>query len=140
MYKTNKNYAQGYIPQLDKPFEDERCFDLEDVFKKQKADRFLKNPQKYIQKTEVINFGIIHEEIKATALTRERVEKLKKRAETVLADDFKHYNIENKLRGFEGILKAKKKDRMLDAETKNSMKEFLLEHKPNSRCNCCFCS
>ena len=79
MYKTNKNYAHGYIPQLDEPFEDERCFDLEDVFKKQKADRFLKNPQKYIQKTEVINFGIIHEEIKGTALTRERVEKLKKK-------------------------------------------------------------
>ena len=28
MYKTNKNYAHDYVPQLDKPFEDEHCFDL----------------------------------------------------------------------------------------------------------------
>ena len=46
MFKTNnKNYACGYFQPLDKPVEDMRCYDLEDVFKKQNVDTFLKNPQ-----------------------------------------------------------------------------------------------
>ena len=72
-----------------------KCFDLEDVFQKQKVDAFLNNPQKHIKKTEVINFGIINEELKG-ALT----EKLRKFAETVSTNDFDNYNTEGKVKAF----------------------------------------
>ena len=79
MFKTNnKNYAYGYIPPLDKPVEDMRCYDLEDIFKKEKVDKFLKNPQKNIQETKVINFGIINNEIKGAS--KEKVKNLRQTA------------------------------------------------------------
>ena len=133
MFKTNnKKYAYGYIPPLDKPIEDMHCYDLEDVFQRQKVDMFLEKPQKTIQETKVINFGIINNEIKGAS--KEKV----KTAEIVVVDDFINYNLESKLKAFDGVLKTKKKekDRMLANETKTSMKEFLLEHKFNC---CCYC-
>ena len=125
MFKTNnKNYAYGYIPPLDKPIEDMHCYDLEDVFQRQKVDKFLENPQKTIQETKVINFGIINNEIKGAS--KEKVKKLRQTAEIVVVDDFINYNLESKLKAFDGILKTKKKekDRMLSNETKTSMKNF----------------
>ena len=42
-FKTNnKKYACGYVPPLDRPVEDMHCYDLEDVFKKEKVDMFSK--------------------------------------------------------------------------------------------------
>ena len=86
----------------------------------------------------MINFGIINNEIKGAS--KEKVEKLRQTAETIVADEFKNYNLESKLKAFECILKTKKKekDRMLSKETKNSMKEFVLEHKLNCCSFSCF--
>ena len=98
-------------------------------------DTFLKNPPKKIQRTEVINFGIIREEIKGTP--KEKVEKLRQSAETVLVDDFKNYSTESEVKAFEVVLKVNKKknNRMrLSNETKNYMKEFLVEHKSSNYC------
>ena len=99
MFKTNnKNYGFGYVPPLDKPVEDVRYFDLEDVFQKQKVDTFLKKPQKLIHRTEVINFGIIREEIKGTP--KEKVEKLRQSAETVLFNDFNNYSTDSEVQSW----------------------------------------
>ena len=59
----NKNFDNGYVPQVGQAIDDYQDMDLVEVFAKQKALTFLQNPRKYVNQTKVVNFSIINAEL-----------------------------------------------------------------------------
>ena len=138
----NKNFDNGYVPQVGQPIEDYEDMDLIEVFAKQKALTFLQNPRKYVNHTKVVNFSIINAELSTNTTTAEKKQNakcFKKQAENIKITDFKNYEDSNKTIAFEGILKSRKSKTALSAEMRVHMKEHIAARNGTKQIFCRIC-
>ena len=127
-----KNDDNRYVPSIDIPIDDYSNMTLHDIFAKRKALQYLKNPKKYLQQTEIINFSIIRAEIEKAG--KEELAALQRKAEKVELSHFDHYENERRVVVFKGTLKWRKKNKdksVIDDETKKFMKDLIIEHNRN---------
>ena len=129
-----KNYSNSYIPKVSQPIDNYADLCLDEVFEKQKAVDYLRNPKKYLTNTEVLNFGIINANLEGRG--KPDIDYLQEKADAIKFVDFDRYGKKNKVKAFKGTLKWKGKKSAL-VDVKDEMKDFLRE---NEKCKFhCMC-
>ena len=129
------NYRNKYVPSLSRCIHQDDYYELDliDIFEMDAVEKFTDSPLTYLKETKIVNFNIIHEELKMNqeklsfeVIYRE-LKKIKKIAKKIDISDYDNYTDTEKLQGYKGTLLWDKQNygRKLDDSTREKMFEVI---------------